>query len=255
MTARHPTFIVSNGKGSSYLFRSIFPKDLRKLYNYPNELRISLNSGIKTEAMRLAGVLKNLLDNIFSGIRSGNITETCVSSIKEQLRLHLKTSQSQLNTNGYYGVKSALRPLGVFSLHSNKHQKPMKLPSDYKLVRDYVSKFRLEDIKAVCDYYDIEYEKGTFPRKHLRQAREKLIKLIDKDMGLTRFANHLSTFFHTPLLVLNVNNRYFFDACHVNVYEENDNLVVPYRALPPISHSFSTSFFSGLPQFGKPGIP
>jgi hypothetical protein len=67
----------------------------------------------------------------------------------------------------------------------------MKLPSDYKLVREYVSKFRLEDIKAVCDHYDIDYDKGTFPRKNLRQAREKLIKLIDEDMGLTWFANHL----------------------------------------------------------------
>ena len=68
----------------------------------------------------------------------------------------------------------------------------MELPSDYKLVRDYVSRFKLEDIFSLCDHYDIEFDKGYFPRKHIRKAREKLIKLIDKDMGLSWYANHLA---------------------------------------------------------------
>ena len=191
MTARHPSFIVSSGKGSSYFFRSTIPKDLRKLYNYPKELRISLQVGIQTEAKRLGGILKNQLDEIFDDIRSGNITETCVSSIKDQLRAHLSNTSFPVNTNSYRGVRSSLRPPGIFSPIGTYRQKPMKLPSDYKLVREYVSKFRLEDIKAVCDHYDIDYDKGTFPRKHVRQAREKLIKLIDEDMGLNWFANHL----------------------------------------------------------------
>ena len=108
------------------------------------------------------------------------------------MRAHLSNTSFPVNTNGYYGVKNSLRPPETFSPIGTYQQKPMKLPSDYKLVREYVSKFRLEDIKAVCDHYDIDYDKGTFPRKHLRQAREKLIKLIDEDMGLTWFANHLA---------------------------------------------------------------
>ena len=191
MTARHPTFIVSSGKGSSYFFRSIIPKDLRQLYNYPKELRISLQVGLQTEAKHLSAILKIQLDIIFNDIRSGNITETCVSSIKEQLRTYLDEAKTPINTNGYNGVKNSLRPLGIISPIGTYQQKPMKLPSDYKLVREYVSKFKLEDIKAVCDHYDIPYYKKTFPRKHIRQAREKLIKLIDEDMGLSWFANHL----------------------------------------------------------------
>ena len=107
------------------------------------------------------------------------------------MRAHLSNTSFPVNTNSYRGVRSSLRPPGIFSPIGTYRQKPMKLPSDYKLVREYVSKFRLEDIKAVCDHYDIDYDKGTFPRKHVRQAREKLIKLIDADMGLTWFANHL----------------------------------------------------------------
>ena len=192
MTAKQPTFIVSGGKGSSYFFRSTIPRDLRILYNYPKELRISLNSGIETEARRLAVILKYQLDNIFNDIRCGNISETCVSSIKEQLREYLNNTNSPINTNGYCGVKSSLRPPGIFSTYGHFQPSPMKLPSDYKLVRDYVSRFKLEEIKAVCDHYDIEYDKKTFPRKHIRQSREKLIKLIDEDMGLSWFADHLA---------------------------------------------------------------
>jgi integrase len=204
MTARHPTFIVSGGKGSSYFFRAVFPNDVKFLYNYPRELRISLQVGIQTEAKRLSAILKIQLDKIFNDIRSGNITETCVSSIKEQLRTHLNEVKTPINTNGYNGVKNSLRPPVIFSPNGTYQQKPMKLPSDYKLVREYVSKFRLEDIKAVVDHYDIDLKEDevpgkknlkpkevNFPRKHVRQAREKLIKLIDEDMGLTWFANHL----------------------------------------------------------------
>lgn len=195
MSAKRPTFIISNGKGSSYLFRSVIPKDLREFYNYNKELRISLQTGIKKEAIRRAGILKNQLDVIFNGIRSGNISETCVSFIKDQLQQHLNSISNPINTNGYSGVKSSLRPLGYFPEYQTNynHQfSPMIIPPEIKLVREYVSKFKLEDIKSVCDHYSITYDKKTFPRKHIRQAREKLIKLIDEDMGLVWFANHLA---------------------------------------------------------------
>jgi hypothetical protein len=86
MTAKHPTFIVSNGKGCSYFSRSIIPRDLRKIYNYPSELCISLKTGIKTEAKRLASILKYQLDIVFNDIRSEFITVTCVSSNKKLLK-------------------------------------------------------------------------------------------------------------------------------------------------------------------------
>ena len=38
MTAKHPTFIVSNGEGSSYLFRTIIPRDIRQYLNNSKEI-------------------------------------------------------------------------------------------------------------------------------------------------------------------------------------------------------------------------
>jgi hypothetical protein len=95
-------------EGTSYLFRSVFPNDLRELCYFPRELTISLKTGIKTEAIRLASILKIQLDGIFTDIRSGNITETCVTSIKNQLKiLLLKTKLSN-------------KPKSLFILHHQR---------------------------------------------------------------------------------------------------------------------------------------
>lgn len=195
MTAKHPTFIISNGKGSSYLFRSVIPKDLRRLYNYPKELRLSLKAGIRKDAIRLAAILKTQLDEIFNGIRSGNITETCVGSIKKQLQQHLNNNSNSTNKSGNLTDRNSLRPLRYLSeyqSHQNGYYLPMKTPPELKLVRQYISKFNLNDIFAFCNKNNINYGDDTFPNNHIRRAREILIKLIDEEWGIDDYSESLS---------------------------------------------------------------
>lgn len=89
MSAKQPTFIVRNSNTSAYFFRSIIPLDLRKKFNGIRELRISLKTGIKSEAERFAKILKYQLDKVFDDIRYIYISITCVSSIKDALRNYL----------------------------------------------------------------------------------------------------------------------------------------------------------------------
>jgi hypothetical protein len=128
MTARNPTFIVSNGKGSSYLFRIIIPRDIRQYLNNSKEIRVSLLTGLKSEAIRIAQVLKIKADFIFEDIRSGNNSMTCVVSIKRELKAHLNLIKS----NDYNGerVNQGSPPPYLTS--------KIKLPMEQKLVADYV---------------------------------------------------------------------------------------------------------------------
>jgi len=108
------------------------------LYHFPGELTISLKTGIKTEAVRLTGILKIQLDVLFTDLGSGNITETCVTSIKNQLKILLlktKLSISGVDTNSFdantsrlqneahYGCRS-----GLFYPRTAHHHPDVKYP-------------------------------------------------------------------------------------------------------------------------------
>ena len=181
MTAKHPTFIVKNGEGSSYLFRSIIPRDIRKYLNNSKEIRISLLTGLKSEAKQLAQILKYQVDRMFDDIRSGNNSVTCAFSIKEDLREYLYQIKVS-DTNGER-VKNLL-PLSLpYPINY------IELPMEQKLVADYVNKLKYKDIIDFCESHDIDYVKGEdFPRDHIRKARQNLIKMIGEDIGFHELA-------------------------------------------------------------------
>jgi len=68
----------------------------------------------------------------------------------------------------------------------------MKLPLDQKLVQTYVKKLKHGDIIELCRENDFRFEKNYFPKRHIRQARGNLIKLIEKNLGLNYFAEVLA---------------------------------------------------------------
>lgn len=181
MTAKHPSFIFKRHEGTSYLFRSVFPNDLRELCHFSRELTISLKKGIKTEAIRLASILKIQLDGIFTDIRSGNITETCVTSIKNPLKVLLlknKLSIGGVDNNSFNDNAYTLETFLQFQAQYKSQPSLMKLTSNHKLVKAYVSRFVLEDIFSFCDQHDIDYNVRDFPEKHIRRAREVFFDLI-----------------------------------------------------------------------------
>jgi integrase len=183
MTARNPTFIVSNGKGSSYLFRTIIPQDLRYFLNNSKEIRISLLTGLKTEAIRIAQVLKIKVDFIFEVIRSGNNSMTCVVSIKRELKAYL----NQIKANDYNGERVIQGSPPPYLTSKTK------LPMEQKLVADYVNRFKYRDIIEFCEDNDLDYNEGDdFPRAHIRRARQNLIKKIGEDIGYQELATELA---------------------------------------------------------------
>ena len=193
MSARRPTFIVRNNGHSAYFFRITLPLDIRKYLNINNnirEFRISLKTGLKSEAIRFAQVLKIKVDFIFANIRSGNNSNTCVSSIKAYLRNYLD-EQLLITSKGF---ERNIRFEGVDD-PQNCHSPPpnylenMQLETDYKLVRDYIGRLKRQDIIKLCDNYQIAYSlNDDFPKRNIRRARLNLIKLVDNKLGIELFA-------------------------------------------------------------------
>jgi len=181
MTAKHPTFIVSNGEGSSYLFRTIIPRDIRQYLNNSKEIRVSLLTGLKSEAKQLAQLLKYQVDRMFDNIRSGNNSTTCVFSIKQELREYL--CQIKASDKNGERVKNLLPFSEPYPTNN------IKFPMEQKLVADYVNKLKYGDIIKFCQSHDIDFIKGEdFPRDRIRKARQNLIKMIGEDIGFHELA-------------------------------------------------------------------
>ena len=132
MSHRNPTFIINNGEGSSYLFRIILPKDIRGIIQensiktrFSKEIRISLLTGLKSEASRLAQLLKIKADSIFDNVRNGN-TRYCVKIIKVELKAHLY----HIRKNRHNGEHITEEPKPI-NLHYFHHPMERKLTEDY----------------------------------------------------------------------------------------------------------------------------
>jgi uncharacterized protein DUF6538 len=192
MSPRNPTFIVSNGKGSSYLFRTIIPRDIRNKIHKSNikpkgskEIRISLLTGLKSEAKRLSQVLKIKADAIFEDIRSGNNSVSCVEKIKGELKAHLY----QIRTNGHNGGRVINEP-DILSqkVNFNYYRQPM----ERKLTEDYIRQLKFQDFKAFCEAHDIEYKKEDYPQKGIQLKRLILSKKVGEEIGYLDFAKNLA---------------------------------------------------------------
>lgn len=60
-------------------------------------LRISLKTGVRSEAKRFAQILKYQLDKVFEDIRYGDNSTTCVSLIKQVLKNYLDEQLLRIN--------------------------------------------------------------------------------------------------------------------------------------------------------------
>ncbi|MBT4643365.1 MAG: site-specific integrase [Deltaproteobacteria bacterium] len=130
------------------------------------------------------------MDFFFATIRSGNNSATCVSSIKTYLRNYLD-EQLLFAGKGFDGI---IEPKGHID-PQNYHSPPpyyfenMQLPTDYKLVRNYIGKLKHKDIIKLCDDNQIVFSlNDDFPKRNIRVARQNLIKLVGKKYGFDFFA-------------------------------------------------------------------
>ena len=193
MSPRNPTFIVKNGEGSSYLFRIIIPLDLRNKIDRNNiksvcskEIRISLLTGLKSEAKQLAQVLKIKADLIFQNIRSDNISGYCVKKIKAELKAHLY----QIRSNVHNGEQVINEPnISSSNLNFNRYRQPM----EQKLTEDYIRRLKFEDYEAFCETHDIEFNEGDYPKKGALLKRRILSKKVEEEIGYREFAMGLAS--------------------------------------------------------------
>ena len=168
------------------MFRTIVPKDLREYLNDSKEIRISLLTGLKTEAKHLAHLLKLRVDSIFIDIRSGNNTITSMYEIKSSLKEYLY----QVKVSGKNGERAT--ESNFFPPPTPKLLPKIQPPMEEKLISSYVNRFQYEDVEDFCDSCFDEYDKEQFPRKHIRRARQNLVKKIGEEFGFREFAVDLS---------------------------------------------------------------
>lgn len=185
MSHRNPTFIIKNGEGSSYLFRTIIPKEIRCVIQENSiksrnskEIRISLLTGLKSEAIRLAQLLKIKADLIYENIRSGNISGYCVKTIKVELKAYLY----QIRFGGHNGEQIIEQPRQFkFQYY---HQ-----PMERKLTEDYIRCLKFEDFERFCIAHDIEFKAEDYSKKGLQLKRAILSKKVDEEIGYHSFAS------------------------------------------------------------------
>ena len=190
MTAKHPTFLVKNGEGSSYLFRTIIPKDIRQYLNNSKEIRISLLTGLKSEAKRLAQLLKYQVDKMFLDVRSGSNSTTSATRIKSTLKEYLYQVKVSENHCWRDDGDHHLSPLPFDHAFIPKTKIP--IPMEQKLVADYVNRFSFGEIREFCLDNDIEYKADDYPKDRIRKARQILVKKIGEDIGYHEFASELA---------------------------------------------------------------
>ncbi len=189
MSAKQPTFIVRKNNTSAYFFRSIIPQDLRENFNGIREFRLSLKTGILTEAKRLAQVLKYQLDKVFEDIRCGNNSTTCVSTIKRDLADCL--NDPLLYVNKGFGANSislsGIEPKFGLSPPSSFRSK-MKHPVHYKLAQKYIFKLSYSELLDECINLGFEIDEDHFPSGQISRCRRNLLKKLELGELINQFA-------------------------------------------------------------------
>jgi integrase len=222
VSSRRPTFIVRNNNHSAYFFRSIIPKDLRKQFNGTREIRISLKTGIRSEARKLSLILKFQLDIFFDEVRCGNNSATCVSSLKRHLKnyFHQQILTENRGSTGLLGIHSGIDPYGRH-LSPPPSPKNMKLSPQRKIVRDYTAKLTYAEIIKVCLSENLEFGQDEFPRRYISKSRKNFIKLLELNDQLDDFAEEIAKkVVLNHLLVLNKDGVDDFLSDYPEAYRE-----------------------------------
>ncbi|MBU2512131.1 tyrosine-type recombinase/integrase [bacterium] len=167
--------------------------DLREKFNGIRELRISLKTGVRSEAKRFAQILKYQLDKAFEDIRYGDNSTTCVSLIKQVLKEYLDEQLLPINRgiSRINGVQYQFEPQNGYTPPQDL-QKEMKLPSELKLMQMVVKRLKYADILEFCAEHGIKYSEDAFSQRHIRQARNTLLKLIEQQGLLFCLADALA---------------------------------------------------------------
>ena len=126
-----PQLVLSNSE-SSFLFRSIIPKDLVEYFNGRTRFHVSLKNVTNKETNFVSLFLKSLVKNLYNEIRMGKTLS--LEDVKEILKVEVRKSilhshRVHLGTNKYdpEKVEDSLK-----SVSSREEKMKQKLKDDLK---------------------------------------------------------------------------------------------------------------------------
>ena len=163
------TYLVPRKWGHSihFDFRHRIPSDLISHFGGRRQFQISLNHVSSRETMLVSLALRNLVQELFSEIRSG-MRDLSLEDIKEILRIEVRKSilhshHVDLGTSKYDSMKK-IESVETISSRETKMRK--SLLTDLKGVESTVD----EKLQSILESLDIKFEKGSVNYKSLRRS-------------------------------------------------------------------------------------
>ena len=151
---------------SSYLYRTIIPKDLVDTFGGRTRFHISLKNVSNKERLLVSIYLKNLTKELFQDIRKGMKTLT-LEDVQEILKVEVRKSilhskQVNLGTNKYdpEKVESSLK-----SVSTREDKMKQSLKDDLKSYEGMLD----EKLEKILNSLDIEYENTSVNYRQLRR--------------------------------------------------------------------------------------
>jgi integrase len=184
---KNPQLVLSKSD-SSFLFRSIIPKDLVEYFNGRTRFHISLKNVTNKETNFVSVFLKSLVKNLYNEIRMGK--NLSLEDIKEILKVEVRKSilhshRVRLGTNKYDPKKVED---SLVSVSSREEKMKQKLKDDLKTYERMLD----EKLEKILTSLDIEFDNNSINYLQLRThfidlylLRFDFIRSLIKETGRT----------------------------------------------------------------------
>ena len=117
----NPSYLVHRKSGSSYLFRSVIPLDLRSILE-TKQFQLSLGCGILRQSRRFSFHLNQVTQSLYNSIRENpEMRKLTISDIKDILRIELEKSKRHVQ-HYYLGTNRFSETDRLKSLLSNQEE-------------------------------------------------------------------------------------------------------------------------------------
>ena len=117
----NPSYLVHRKSGSSYLFRSVIPLDLRSILE-TKQFQLSLGWGSLRQSRRLSFHLNQVTQSLYNSIRQNpEMKKLTISDIKDILRTELEKTKRHVQ-HYYLGTNRFSETDRLKSLLNNREQ-------------------------------------------------------------------------------------------------------------------------------------
>ena len=169
----NPSYLVHRKSGSSYLFRSVIPLDLRSILE-TKQFQLSLGCGILRQSRRFSFHLNQVTQSLYNSIRENpEMKKLTISDIKDILRIELEKSKRHVQ-HYYLGTNRFSETDRLKSILNNQEQEDQfrqQLKQNYRQTLKELN----PKVNQVLDQQG--YDPVAVDSLEFKQLREELIQL------------------------------------------------------------------------------